>query len=147
MTSTDPWPEDPAFQMLARRVRDGVMIAEHEGLKISRKRGDNCCCPLGATLLMLNRNRATTHPSASYFCSWLDRPRDCTETYPDEKMIWAFICGFEEGIESASLNYAVKAAARLGVVYRERCLKRKAARHDPRPRRTRLDLTGKSISR
>lgn len=142
----EPWPEDPAFRMLARRVRDGVMLARHMGMVISRDRGSGCCCPLGAALLLGPRSRVSSHPGPSWFLGLTPRGA-AEEAVPDEAMLWAFICGFEEGIESASHNYAVKAAGRLGIVYRERYLKKRSKRFDPRPRRTRLNLTKKASRR
>ncbi len=126
-------------QALARKVRDGVMGARAQGFSIALTRGPNCCCPLGATLLLLGRARLASHPAASFFLCQLWREAGA-DLIPDEQMVWAFIAGFEEGVESRSHVDAIRASGRLGLEYRARYLKKKAARHDPRPRRQRLKL-------
>ncbi len=133
--SPEPWPEDLAFQTLARKVRDGVMLVEHQGEKIAASRGVGCCCPLGAALRLQSTKRAASHPGASAFVHALVYGADLdltVEAIPDEKMIWAFIAGFEAGMESKSDNYAVRAAGRLGLEYRR--LAAAAARLSIRPK-------------
>lgn len=124
----DPlWPEDLAFQRLARTVRDGVTIAINSGLRISSRRGPDCCCPLGAALLITGKREAS-HPGASHFVTILSRRIalwDSGAVLPDERMVWAFIAAFEEGTVSTSSVTTVEAASRLGIWYRRRFLGQK----------------------
>lgn len=134
------WPEDPAFRTLARAVADGVTIALNGGLRITRaRRSDLCCCPLGAVLISRGRQHST-HPGASAFLSVLSRSValfDTETVLPDERMVWAFIGGFEEGRESPSPNFAVQASAELGIVYRKRFEGQGPARWTEQTRRQR----------
>lgn len=134
------WPEDPAFQTLARAVADGVTLAINHGLRITcSRRSDLCCCPLGAVGLSRGRQHSS-HPSAYNFLSALSRRValfDSDTVLPDEQMVWAFIGGFEEGRESPSPNFAVQASAELGIVYRKRFEGQGAARWTEKTRRQR----------
>jgi hypothetical protein len=139
------WPEDPAFQTFARKVADGVLWAINTGQRISDLRTElkhslpnNCMCPLGATLIK-DDPRASSHPGAPRFVAALSRRMalwDSTTALPDERMVWAFIRGFEHGEPSVSSVTAVEASGRLGVVYRRLYLgKREARREGPRRKR------------
>jgi hypothetical protein len=136
------WPEDPAFQTFARKVADGVLWAINTGQRISSMRtfvtGHPCMCPLGATLIK-DSPRASSHPAAPAFVTALSRRValwDSTTALPDERMVWAFIRGFEHGEPSVSSVAAVEASGRLGVVYRRLYLgKREARREGPRRKR------------
>lgn len=134
-----PWPEDLAFRYLASVVRDGVTYAVNSGMRITARRGVNCCCPLGAALLLTGKREAS-HPGAPSFLSVLSRRValwDSETVLPDEQMVWAFVAGFDVGQVSTSFNTAVEGASRLGIWYRReftgqkealRELKRKIAR-------------------
>lgn len=127
-----PWPEDLAFQTLARKVADGVLWAVNTGQRITPSRlTDNCMCPLGATIIK-DRRGGPSHPGAHAFLSAISRRislADSDTVLPDAQMIWAFIAGFESGAESISSIDAVRASARLGLWYRKRFTGMRARRH------------------
>lgn len=143
-----PWPEDKAFQTLARRVADGMLWAALTGQRVTAERmGQNCMCPLGATLLKDNR-RASGHPGADHFITMLSRRVplwDSDTVLPDEQMVWAFIAGFEEGQCSTSRNPAVEASGRLGIEYRKRFLRKGEERLTQQTRRQRKKRGAKVV--
>ena len=134
------WPEDKAFQTFARKVADGALWAKLTKQTISEFRsGPTCMCPLGAAIVKDNP-RASHHPGAVHFITMLARRVplwDSDTVLPDERMVWAFIAGFEEGQVSASRVPAVEASGRLGIEYRRRFLRKGEERYTDRTRRQR----------
>lgn len=128
-----PWPSDLAFRYLASAVSDGVTYAVNSGMRISERRGINCCCPLGAALLLTGKREAS-HPGAAHFLNVLSRRValwDSDTVLPDGQMVWAFIAAFEVGSVSTSLITTVEASSRLGIWYRKRFLGLKEAPYCP----------------
>lgn len=117
---------DLGFLTFARKVEDGVLWAVNTGHRIHARRLDALCmCPLGATLCSLNP-RHPQHPGAEIFLNVLSRSvalSDSSTVLPDQRMVWAFIRGFE-GIDLYSRGDTARACQALGRVYRERFVPR-----------------------